>query len=75
MNISSDTVATQFSWCRLLTLYVLHDQMFITCHIIKWRSSQQKPCLQDIFKGERNCVSLSVDKIPQTIDLPHYVTP
>ena len=44
MNISSDKVVTQFSWCRLLTLYVLHDQMFITCHIIKWISSQQKPC-------------------------------
>ena len=23
MNILSDKVATQFSWCRLLTLYVL----------------------------------------------------
>ena len=43
-NISSDKVVTQFSWCRLLTLYLLHDQMFLTCHIIKWISSQQKPC-------------------------------
>ena len=25
MNISSDKVVTQFSWCRLLTLYVLHE--------------------------------------------------
>ena len=44
MNISSDKVATQFSLCRLLTLYMLHDQMLIKCHIIKWISSQQKPC-------------------------------
>ena len=44
MNISSDKVASQFSLYPLLTLYVLHDQMFITCHIIKWISSQQKPC-------------------------------
>ena len=35
MNITSDKVVTQFIWCRLLTLYMLHDQMFITCHIIK----------------------------------------
>ena len=53
MNISSDKVATQFSWCGLLTLYVLHDQMFIICHIIKWISSQQNPVsLQDISEKE-----------------------
>ena len=71
MNI--DKVATQFSLCHLLTLYVLHDQMLITCHIIKLTS---KNCvsLQDIFKGERNRVSFAVDRIPQTIDLPRYVT-
>ena len=33
-------MATQFSLCHLLTLYVLHDQMLITCHIIKWTSSE-----------------------------------
>ena len=34
-NILSDKVATQFSLCNLLTVYVLHGQMVITCHIIK----------------------------------------
>ena len=63
--------------CHPLILYVLHDRMFITCHIIKWISSQQKPCMLKLkghFKGERNCVRLEVDRIPQTIVLAHYVT-
>ena len=74
----------EFSLCRLLTLYVLHDQMVITCHIIKWKSSQQNHVyatsntncvsLQDIFKRERICVSLAVDKIPQIADVPQHVT-
>ena len=34
-KILSDKVATQFSLCHFLTLYVLHDQMIIICYIIK----------------------------------------
>ena len=51
-NTLSLNVATQFSLCHLLTLYVLHDQTLITyvTSSNEQVSSENSVSLQDIFK-------------------------